>query len=76
MRLLMILTTAIILNGCAPRVAIIGGMEDMLAVPKGSVISGIKVPMLDDQPHSLTVQKDSFLVSKDAVNRYQKARVG
>jgi hypothetical protein len=72
----MILITAITLSGCAGRVAVIGGIGDMVAIPKGSIIKDVPLPTTENKRHDVVVEKDSYLVSKDAVNRYQKARVG
>ena len=76
MRFLMALTTAIILSGCAPRVAIIGGTEDMIQVPAGAVIQNVPIPTTEKKSYDLVTQKDGYWVSKDAINRYKKAKVG
>lgn len=76
MRFWMILTTVIILSGCAGRVAVIGGTEDMIFVPKGAVIQNVALPTTENKAYDLLTQKDGYWVSKDAINRYQKARVG
>jgi hypothetical protein len=57
-------------------VAVIGGIGDMVAIPKGSIIKDVPLPTTENKRHDVVVEKDSYLVSKDAVNRYQKARVG
>lgn len=77
MRFLTLLTIAIILSGCASRIAVIGGISDMIEIKKGTVITGVSLPTTEDgKLYDIVVQKDSFLVSKDGVNRYQKAKVG
>lgn len=76
MRFWMILITAITLSGCAGRVAVIGGVEDMITVPKGSVIQNVKLPTTEHKAYDIVTEKDGFWVSNDAINRYQKARVG
>lgn len=74
-RLLMGLMIAITLSGCASKVAVIGGVRDMIEVPKGSVIKNVALPTTEGKAYDIQTDKDGFWLSKDAINRYQKARV-
>ena len=76
MRFLIVLTIAITLSGCAHRVAVIGGTEDMIQIPAGAIIQNVALPTTEKKSYDVVTPKDGYWVSKDAINRYQKARVG
>lgn len=73
----MLLMTSLVLSGCANRTAIVGGMGDMIVMPKGSVIKGVKLITPDgEKTVDLVTQKDGRWLSNKGFNRIIKATSG
>lgn len=64
-----------VLSGCAhSRPAVVGGVEDMIRIPKGVVISDVALPTDEGKTYNVITQKDGYWLSLDAWNRIEKGK--
>lgn len=75
MRFWTLLMTSVILSGCASsRPAVVGGVEDMIRIPKGAVINDVPLPTDQGLNYNVITQKDGYWLSLDAWNRIEKGK--
>lgn len=71
---LTVVLVSMVLSGCAAfngRAVIMGGPDDLLTLPKGTVIQGVKLPTADGQPHDVITPRGGFWVSARGWNRIE-----
>lgn len=74
-RFLTVLAISVALSGCAThKAAIVGGVEDMIRIPKGVVINNVSLPTDEGKSYNVITQKDGYWMSLDAWNRIEKGR--
>ena len=73
----MVLTTSLALSGCAGKTAVVGGMSDMIPMPKGSVIQGVKIQTPEgEKTVDISTKKKGRWISDKGLNRIVKATSG
>ena len=74
-RFLMVSLISVILSGCAhSRPAVVGGVEDMIRIPKGVIINNVALPTDEGKAYNVITQKDGYWLSLDAWNRIEKGK--
>ncbi len=74
-RFLTVLMISAALSGCATaRPAVVGGVEDMIRMPKGVVINDVSLPTDEGKNYNIITQKDGIWLSLDAWNRVEKGK--
>lgn len=77
MRFLMVLTISAGLSGCITRpAAVVGGADDLIVVPKGSIIQGVKLPTDEDKTYNIKTPKAGYWISMQGWNRVEKVTMG
>lgn len=75
MRFLTVLMISAVLSGCAhSRPAVVGGVEDMIRIPKGVIINDVSLPTDEGKTYNVITQKDGYWLSLDAWNRIEKGK--
>lgn len=75
MRFWILLTISVALSGCAhSRPPVVGGVEDMIRIPKGVLINDVSLPTDEGKTYNVITQKDGYWLSLDAWNRIEKGR--
>ena len=78
MKIRMIFWIALTINaalsfGCAQKVAVVGGVEDMIILPKGTLIQGVSLPT--DEPgkkYNIVTNRSGVWLSLKGWNRASK----
>ena len=75
MRFWILLMISVALSGCASsRPAVVGGVEDMIRIPKGVIINNVALPTDEGKAYNVITQKDGYWLSLDAWNRIEKGK--
>lgn len=69
---ILLLTSTALNAGCFTRAALVGGADDLIVVPKGSVIQGVALPTDEHKTYNVITPKSGFWISQQGWNRVEK----
>lgn len=69
----MLMLVCAALSGCATKYALVGGAEDLITLPSGTVIENVQIAGIPNK-QNVTTQKAGVWISLDGWNRLEQTK--